>query len=89
MFNMPKGPFCQSCGMPMDAEGLFGSEPDGSKSSEYCIYCYQNGNFTAPNITLAEMMEKATAILVEKKGMPDFQAKMIVNMFIPKLKRWN
>lgn len=89
MFNMPKGPFCQSCGMPMEPENLFGSESDGSKSAEYCTYCYQDGNFTAPDITLDQMKEKAVNILVDKKGMQVLQAKMLVNMFIPKLKRWN
>jgi len=85
---MPKGPFCQSCGMPMDKESLFGSEADDSKSQEYCVYCYQKGDFTAPDITLKEMLEKAANILVDKKGMSAMRAKMLTNMFIPKLKRW-
>jgi hypothetical protein len=89
MFNMPKGPFCQSCGMPLESELLFGTKLDGSKTQEYCTYCYQNGSFTAPDISLKEMLEKSTNILIEKRGMSAMQAKMLTNMFIPKLKRWN
>jgi len=39
--------FCQSCGMPMkqDPQGG-GTNVDGSKSTEYCSYCYQSGKFT-------------------------------------------
>lgn len=40
---------CQSCGMPMkrDEKGG-GTNADGSKSTEYCSFCYQNGVFTHP-----------------------------------------
>ncbi|MTT48058.1 transcriptional regulator [Proteus mirabilis] len=38
--------FCQSCGMPMQAAGDFGTETDGSPSGEYCVYCYKGGTFT-------------------------------------------
>ena len=33
--------FCQSCGMPLSPEVL-GTNADGSKNEEYCIYCYKN-----------------------------------------------
>lgn len=88
MFKMPKGPFCQSCGMPIDNEELTGSNSDGSSSSEYCKYCFQQGEFTAPDITLEQMIKKCSAILQEKTKMPPFQAAMITNGLIPKLKRW-
>ena len=46
--------FCQSCGMPLTDEVL-GTNADGSKSEEYCIYCYKDGAFTGikdmPKIT--------------------------------------
>ena len=38
--------FCQSCGMPMDEDpGKGGTNSDGSKSTRYCSYCYQQGTF--------------------------------------------
>ena len=40
--------FCQSCGMPMgDTDELYGTEADGSKSTDYCSYCYADGAFTS------------------------------------------
>ena len=38
--------FCQSCGMPLQAEDQWGTNADGSLNEEYCCYCYQKGAFT-------------------------------------------
>ena len=50
--------FCQSCGMPMQAAGDFGTEADGSASADYCVYCYKNGAFTEA-CTLEQITERA------------------------------
>ncbi len=84
----PQGPFCQSCSMPMGSPELFGTCADGSTSSDFCTYCYQNGKFTEPAITLDEMIEKCTAILVHRKIMPADKAKQFMQNMIPLLKRW-
>ena len=49
---------CQSCGMPLksDPQGG-GSERNGTKSDIYCSYCYQNGKFTQPNLTVEQMQD--------------------------------
>lgn len=86
--NMPKGPFCQSCGIPMDKKELLGTNNDDSENEEYCTHCFQKGTFTAPNITLDEMMKKCTGILADKAGIPPFMAAIMVNKHVPKLKRW-
>ena len=36
--------FCQSCGMPLNDQVL-GTNADGSKNEEYCMYCYKDGKF--------------------------------------------
>ena len=36
--------FCQSCGMPLTNE-ILGTNADGSKNEDYCIYCYKDGKF--------------------------------------------
>ena len=36
--------FCQSCGMPLTDEVL-GTNADGSKNEDYCMYCYKDGKF--------------------------------------------
>ena len=49
--------YCQSCGMPMgNGDELYGTEKDGSKSSDYCSYCYENGTFKQ-DCTMDEMIE--------------------------------
>ena len=47
--------FCQSCGMPLSPEVL-GTNADGSKSEEYCIYCYKDGAFTG-DFNMEQMVE--------------------------------
>lgn len=87
MFNIPQGPFCQSCGIPMDKTDA-GTNSDGSQSELYCAFCFKNGEYTEPDKTLEQAKEFAINTLTQKMGMPEFQAKMIASSFIPKLKRW-
>ena len=78
--------FCQSCSMPLDKPELLGTEKDGSKSHEYCTYCYQNGAFINPNMTLPEMKTLVKEQMKKMKidtGIID----MAVNS-LPNLKRW-
>ena len=51
--------FCQSCGMPMQTAGDFGTEADGGASVDYCVYCYKNGAFTAVSYTHLTLPTKA------------------------------
>jgi hypothetical protein len=83
----PKGPACQSCGMPLSRDPRGGgTNVDGSKSSEYCSKCYSDGAFTQPDITAAEM-----TTLVEGKlrsmHFPGFLAKKFAKD-VPTLRRW-
>ena len=34
--------FCQSCGMPLNEE-ILGTNADGSKKEDYCMYCMKDG----------------------------------------------
>ena len=47
---------CQSCGMNMKSTEDFGTNADGTRNEEYCLYCYQNGTFTR-DVTMEEMLE--------------------------------
>jgi hypothetical protein len=78
---------CQSCGMPMKIDSDFGTNADKTKNQEYCTYCYQNGAFTNPDITMEEMIQGCIGIMV-KYGMPEEQAKQQMTALIPTLKRW-
>ena len=83
----PKGPSCQSCGMPLSKDPLGGgTKADGSPSTEYCSHCYREGAFTQPDITAAEM-----TTLVEGKlrsmHFPGFLARRFAKE-VPTLGRW-
>jgi hypothetical protein len=41
--------------MPIDKPELMGTEKDDSRNKEYCTYCYQNGSFVTPNMSLDVM----------------------------------
>jgi putative zinc ribbon protein len=83
----PKGPFCQSCGMPLSKDDKAGgTEADGGKSTEYCSHCYVGGRFTEPEITADQMTEKVRAKMKEMH-IPGFLAKSFTKG-IPALRRW-
>lgn len=83
--------FCQSCGMPLN-EHVFGTNADGSKNDDYCMYCYQNGKFTN-DCTMDEMIEFCAQFVDEvNKNMPKPMTKEeykdMMRQYFPMLKRW-
>jgi len=77
---------CQSCSMPIDKPEFQGTEKDGSKSKEYCVYCYRDGAFINLKMTLAEMKELVKREM-EKRRIEQPLINMTVNS-LPYLKRW-
>ncbi|MBR2564286.1 MAG: effector binding domain-containing protein [Paenibacillus sp.] len=78
---------CQSCGMPLTSTDQFGTEMDGSTTREYCIYCYKDGKFEQPGMSLEGMIEMCTTILREE-GMDEESARSMLRNQLPHLKRW-
>ena len=83
--------FCQSCGMPLN-EHVLGTNADGSKNDDYCMYCYQNGKFTN-DCTMDEMIEFCAQFVDEvNKNMPKpitkAEYKEMMRQYFPMLKRW-
>ncbi|BBH20145.1 hypothetical protein Back11_14900 [Paenibacillus baekrokdamisoli] len=79
---------CQSCGMPLSRdEQRGGTEKNGHKSKKYCSHCYQNGEFTLPNMTLEQMKDKVKQKLIEF-GFPKFLTGFFTRN-IHKLERWS
>ena len=81
--------YCQSCAMPMSkCPNGGGTNTDGSKNKLYCSYCYANGDFTAPDMTVSQMQ---SLVKGELKKMGFFMS-LFANYYskkIPKLKRWS
>ncbi len=57
--------FCNSCGRPI-VKADYGTNADGSLNEEYCKDCFQNGEFTEPDITLEEMITRKTKEMMKK-----------------------
>ncbi len=81
--------FCESCGMPMgETNEMYGSNADGSKSSDYCKHCFENGKFTY-DCTMDEMIEICIPHIVEAcPSTSKDQARQMAKNFFPTLKRW-
>ena len=81
--------FCQSCAMPLgETDELLGTEKDGTKNPEYCMYCYANGAFTS-DCTMDEMISFCVKPMVDNcPGMTEAQAEETLKEVIPKLNRW-
>ena len=84
--------FCQSCGMPLTQE-ILGTNADGSKNEDYCMYCYKDGKFLQ-ECTMEEMIEHCAQFVDEvNKGLPQPITKEEyigqMKMYFPHLKRWS
>lgn len=84
--------YCQSCGMPLTDENLFGTNADNSKNQEYCCYCYKDGAFTQ-DVTMDEMIEHCAQFVEEFNKDSDTkysrqEAIEQMKLYFPKLKRW-
>ena len=57
--------FCQSCGMPL-TEDVLGTNADGSKNEDYCMYCYRDGHFLQ-DCTMDEMIEHCAQLMEQRE----------------------
>ena len=77
---------CQCCAMPID-ESTFGTEADGSKSQDYCHYCYADGKFTKEmiehNLKYLDEFNKDSEVKYNVE-----EARATMKEFFPQLKRW-
>ncbi|UKI39430.1 MAG: zinc ribbon domain-containing protein [Alistipes putredinis] len=78
--------------MPL-TDKILGTNADGSKNDEYCIYCYKDGAFTG-NFTMEEMVEFCAQFVDQYnkdtgKQLTREEYKEQLRRYYPKLKRWN
>ena len=77
---------CQSCSMPMDNKKVFGTNSDGSKNPDYCIYCYKNGEFI-DKVSMEQYIEMCVPFH-DQAGMTAEQMRHHCETIFPTLKRW-
>jgi Putative zinc ribbon domain len=86
--TIPKEPYCQSCGMPLEVPQVLGTDAAGASVRDYCVYCFHNGAFTEPRISLEEMIERSANHLMKVEHLAHLQARDLAESVIPNLKRW-
>ena len=84
----PRGPFCQSCAMPLTRPEDFGTDRMGYRVNDFCRHCFADGAFTDPDISMGAMLDRCVAIMAEQKIMPAPQARALLADVMPRLKRW-
>lgn len=91
LLEMPsegEGGFCQSCGMPFYKEEFHGTEADGSRSAQYCSWCYEKGAYTSDE-TMDEMVERCAPYMAQGCNMTEEEAISFMGALYPHLKRWS
>jgi len=88
---MEETKYCQSCGMLLE-EAILGTNADGSKNEDYCIYCFKDGQFTL-DCTMDEMIEISINHMKElgmlkQQNKTEEEAREFMHSFFPQLKRW-
>ena len=78
---------CESCAMPI-GPGLYGTNANGTDNQDYCKFCYQNGVFTEPELTLEEMIKKSIHHMMVERQFQEERAEVMARAVIPNLKRW-
>jgi len=77
---------CQSCSMPITKVEDFGTNQDGIRNEDYCIYCYKEGKFI-DNVSLNEYIEMNIPFH-EQAGMTEEEMRKHCETVFPTLKRW-
>ncbi len=86
--NASMNNICQSCGMTMSNEKMFGKNKDGSNSNDYCCYCFQNGKF-GKDETMEEMIESCIPFRIGEDCSDAETARKKMMEYFPSLKRWS
>lgn len=84
--------FCQSCGMPLTADDMCGTNADGNISFDYCKHCYWHGEFIQ-KCSMDEMIEHCAQFVDDfnkhtGQSVSKEQYQQLLHSFFPMLKRW-
>jgi hypothetical protein len=74
--------------MPLGTPGFYGTNADGSDNHDWCRFCYQNGAYTEPELTLDEMISRSTEFMTISLKYTKDDAERLSRDIIPTLRRW-
>ena len=87
-FDMPMSYYCQCCSMPIPDPDQHGTEADGTRSRDFCRFCYDHGDFTAKGVTMDEFIEATAPMEAKALGISRDEAVSLMATLLPHLKRW-
>lgn len=81
--------YCQCCGMPMgNTDEMYGLEADGTKSKDYCKYCYNEGKMLF-NGTMEDMINFCIPHMISANpSLTEENARNFMQKTLPMLKYW-
>ena len=80
--------YCQSCSRPIDGTADFGTEASGERSERFCSCCYADGQFTEPDVTMEELVERVAPIVEKEHGLSATAAREKTVQIFKRLDRW-
>lgn len=88
LLDLSDAPACQCCGTPFDVPNMpFGTNADGTENTDYCAWCYKDGEFTSQGFD--EIVEHNIPYLMEATGYSAEEAVSFLGAVLPTLKRWS
>lgn len=74
--------------MPLGHPDFYGTKIDGAREPDYCTFCFANGAFREPQLTVHDMVMRSIEYMVSELGIDRATAQEQSRVVIPGLKRW-
>jgi len=74
--------------MPLEKPEDFGTSRSGYRVNDYCHFCYRDGAFTNPGLTMDQMIDLCVVIMRRQALMPEAEARVLLAEVMPRMKRW-
>jgi len=87
LLGTERNKFCQSCTYPLHKADELGTNSDGTWNTDFCIYCYKDGEWVDPNLTIQGVINY-TVPYMTSPSMTAEEARKNLEEWVPKLKRW-
>ena len=79
---------CQCCTYPLKDLDEISTNKDGTWNTDYCIYCYKDGEWVDPNLTVQGVIDYTIPYMTTPTVSAD-EARKRLEKWVPTLKRWN
>jgi DNA-binding XRE family transcriptional regulator len=87
LLGAERNKICQCCTYPLSKPDELGTNADGTWNTDYCIYCYKDGAWVDPNLTVQGVIDY-TVPFMTSPSMTAKKARKKLEAWVPTLKRW-